>query len=249
MSIKKKLAYKEFINREYGISHMPYEEERKFFSCIREGDEEGVRRQFQPLGGEKMGRLSRDNVQNLKYHFAITVAFITRACIQGGMEMEEAYNLSDIYITAADECKTEKEIQRIHKETVDAYVASMKKLRRKNRYSRVVSGCMDYVYDHLHTKILLSDIADYLGLSPSYVSRQFQKDAGIALSEYITEKRIAAAKNMLLYSEYSISEIAQYLCFGTESYFIMVFRKKVGETPGKFRKNNYRNEAAEGTIE
>ena len=41
---------------------------------------------------------------------------------------------------------------------------------------------------------------------------------------------------MLIYSEYSISEISEYLYFSTESYFIRIFRKYMGTTPARYRK-------------
>ena len=103
MNIDKKLMHTEFLNREYNISHMAYEREMAFFQSIREGDWEKVRSLFKPLANGEMGKLSEDKVRNLKYHLVITVALITRYCIEGGMEMEAAYNLSDIYIRNVDE--------------------------------------------------------------------------------------------------------------------------------------------------
>ena len=97
MNVNKKLSHVEFLNREYNISHLSYEREMAFFNCTKEGNPEEAARLFKPFNSEDMGRLSDDSLRNLKYHLIITVAFITRYCIEGGMEMEAAYNLSDIY--------------------------------------------------------------------------------------------------------------------------------------------------------
>ena len=96
MDIKKKLSNTEFLNREYNISHMPYEREMAFFQSIKTGDVNETQRLFKPLNSKELGKLSDNKLRNLKYHLIITVAFITRYCIEGGMEMETAYNLSDI---------------------------------------------------------------------------------------------------------------------------------------------------------
>jgi AraC-like DNA-binding protein len=46
---------------------------------------------------------------------------------------------------------------------------------------------------------------------------------------------VEAAKNMLLYSEYSLDEIANYLAFASTSYFISTFKKSAGMTPREYR--------------
>jgi len=187
-----------------------------------------------------MGKLSEDSLRNLKYHLIITVAFITRYCIEGGMEMETAYNLSDIYIRNVDVCKTEDEIYQLHREIVEEYTKRMQIIHKTNLYTKPITVCLDYIYDNLHTKISLDDLAAVAGLSPAYLSRLFHKEVGMTISKYITGKRIQAAENMLKYSEYSFIEISNYLCFSSESHFIHVFKKFTGYTPKLYRETFFR---------
>ena len=95
---EKELSYKAFLNREYGFSHSPFEKEFEFYDCVKKGDTDGVKRLMTPLDSSGTGVLSEDPIRNLKYHFVVTVALITRFCVEGGMEMETAYTLSDLYI-------------------------------------------------------------------------------------------------------------------------------------------------------
>ncbi len=240
MDIQKKLSHVEFLNREYNVSHLSYEREMAFFQSIKDGDPEEARRLFKPLNSEDMGRLSEDNLRNLKYHLTITVAFITRYCIEGGMEMEAAYNLSDIYIRSIDKCRSEEEISLLHREVVDDYAQRMQLIRKQNRYPKAVTVCLDYIYDNLHTKISLDKLAEVTALSPAYLSKLFHKEVGVTISTYITKKRIEAAENMLKFSEYSCLEISDYLCFSSESHFIQVFRKHTGYTPKTYREQFFR---------
>ena len=240
MNIEKKLSHEEFLNREYSVSHLAYEHEMAFFQAVKSGDWENVRKLFKPLASGEMGKLSEDKVRNLKYHLIITVALITRYCIEGGMEMEVAYNLSDIYIRSIDECDTEVEINLLHRALVEEYTKRMKGIHKKSSCSKPVIICMDYVYDNLHTKITLDKLAQTVNLSPAYLSRLFHKEVGMTISEYIMMKRIQAAENMLKYSEYSSLEISNYLCFSSESHFIHLFKKHTGETPKSYRKNHFR---------
>jgi AraC-like DNA-binding protein len=241
MSIKDELAKTEFYNREYSLSHIPYDKEMAFYQSIRNGDMEEMHRLFTPLCVEGFGKLSDNSLRNLKYHLIITIAFITRYCIEGGLEMENAYNLSDIYIRKIDTCNSEEELHDIHRELCESYVKRMQKCRPAARYSKPIQLAIDYIYDNLHEKILISDIAEVTKLSESYISRLFHKETGMSISTYIINKRIDAAKNLLMYTDYSTSEISNFLNFSSESHFISTFKRVTEFTPKKFRLYNFRN--------
>ena len=115
MEIEQKLMRQVLLNREQSISHLAYEQENAFFKSIQDGDVTEMRRLSKPFEIDSMGRLSEDPLRNLKYHLISTIALITRACIEGGMEMEEAYNLSDIYIRSIDRCCEQDEVRMLHR--------------------------------------------------------------------------------------------------------------------------------------
>lgn len=240
MDIEKKLSHVEFLNREYNVSHLSYDREMEFFQNIRLGNVDLVKQLFKPLDCEQMGRLSEDALRNLKYHLIITVALITRYCIEGGMEMETAYNLSDIYIQSIDKCHQEKEIHMLHQELVEDYAQRMQLLHKETLYPKPIIICLDYIYDNLHTKISLDALAETVGLSPSYLSRLFRREVGLTISEYIMKKRLETAENMLKYSDHSCIDISTYLCFSSESHFIQTFRKHTGYTPKAYRQKFFR---------
>ena len=60
-------------------------------------------------------------------------------------------------------------------------------------------------------------------------------NTGVPVSEYVLNRRIDTAKNMLLYSEYSASQISEILTFSSQSHFIRVFKKKEGMTPREYK--------------
>ncbi len=240
MSVEKRLSHIEFLNREYNVSHLSYEREMAFFENIKVGNLQEVKCLFKPFQCEEMGRLSEDKIRNLRYHLIITVAFITRYCIEGGMEMETAYNLSDIYIRTIDKCETEEAINRLHREVVEDFAKRMQSIQKVNLYPKQIMLCLDYIYDNLHTKITLEQLAQVTSLSPAYLSKLFHKEVGVTISAYIVKKRIQAAENMLKFSDYSCIEISNYLCFSSESHFIHVFKKHTGYTPKYYREKFFR---------
>lgn len=240
MDINKDLANAAFKNREYLEPHLPYEREMEFYQSIKMGNIKEVKRLFKPLGGSGFGKLSDDVLTNLKYHLVVTIAFITRYCIEGGMEMETAYNLSDVYILRLDRCKKEEEIHSVHREAVEEYTKRMHAIIKKGLFSKPVLICIDMIYDNLHYKITLKDLARRARLSPQYLSKLFHKEVGVTVSQYIAQKRIEAAENLLKFSDYSCIEISNYLCFNSESYFIQVFKSYTKLTPKEYRDKYFR---------
>ncbi len=78
MDINKDLTRTTFKNREYMITHLPYEREMEFYQSVKMGNIKEVKRLFTPIGGSGFGRLSDNDLTNLKYHLVITISFITR---------------------------------------------------------------------------------------------------------------------------------------------------------------------------
>ena len=68
---------------------------------------------------------------------------------------------------------------------------------------------------------------------------------GVAVSEYIRRQRIDTAKTLLQYTSFSCLEIAEYLCFSSDSHFSRVFREYTGLTPTAYRKANFRRHWSE----
>lgn len=237
--IEKALAKIEFENREDNRFHTPYDKEIEFYQTIKMGNTEEAMQMLRPFNSDGMGILSEDKLRNLKYHLIITIAFITRYCIEGGMEMEEAYNRSDIYIRRLDKFQSETEIEALHRELVEDYAKRMRSIRKKTMYSRAIIVCLEYIYANLHKKITLELLAEEAKLSPSYLSKLFHKEVGISVSAYVMQKRIEAAEKMLRYTEFSSAEIANCLCFCSESHFISMFKRYVKVTPREYREQQF----------
>ena len=238
---EKELTHKTFANREHAFKHTPFEREFAFYNDVKNGEVDRVMQAMLPLGAGGSGVLSEDPIRNMKYHFIVMTAMITRFCVEGGMEMETAYTLSDLYIQRVDKCVGEKEIHRLHREAVFDFTSQMSRLKRNRRYSRSVVMAIDYIYDHLHSKISERDIAAHVSLSVSHLSRTFHSETGKAVSTYIALQRVEAAKNMLQYSDYTAVDIGNYLAFHSHSHFISTFKKYTGITPGEFRKKYFRS--------
>lgn len=101
----------------------------------------------------------------------------------------------------------------------------------------LVAKIKTYIREHID-EVNRGQIAEHFYLSPSYLSKRFRRETGESLINYIQKERITLAKELLLYSEYSISDIAIQTGYPNFSHFSKQFRKFVGCTPNEYRKNN-----------
>lgn len=243
MNLKKEWYQQELKQSEEALAHRPLEEEYTFYQAVSSGDMDFVQencKQGSFANPDGMGILSANPLTNMKYHFVITVAMITRHCVDAGMELEQAYRLSDFYIKKMDSYTSTDDISKLHDDMVLDFTGKMLLLKKNAVISKSIVLCMEYIYNNISHRITVQDLADYTSLSPSYLSRLFKKELGIAISDYIIEKKIEKAQNLLKYSDYSLIEIANYLAFSSQSHFIQAFKKLVGLTPKKYRDHYYR---------
>jgi len=84
--------------------------------------------------------------------------------------------------------------------------------------------------------IALEDMANAAGLSRMHFAAQFRASTGLSPHEYLVRRRIARAQELLLNPNLSIAAIAMDAGFQTQAHFTVVFRKVVGEPPGRWRK-------------
>lgn len=243
MNLQREWYMKELKMSEEDNPHRPMEVEYSFYNAVSSGDMDYVRENIKEgdfKNPEGMGILSRNALTNLKYHFVVTVAMITRHCVEAGMELEQAYRLSDFYILKMDSMTTIEDIAALHDNMVLDFTGKMLLIKKQPIISKSITMCIEYVYNHIHDRITIEDLAAYTDLSPSYLSRLFKKELGISVSDYIREKKIDKAQNLLKYSDFTPVEIANYLSFSSQSHFIQTFEKMVGMTPKKYRDRYYR---------
>jgi len=106
--------------------------------------------------------------------------------------------------------------------------------RKQSYKTQVVSNVQEYIKRNLNIKLTLNHVADVFNFSPNYLSQLFSKVAKVNFVEYITETKIAAAKEMMLRGEGRIYEISQKLGYDSAFYFSKVFKKVEGISPREF---------------
>ena len=210
--IEQSLARLTLEQRERHFHHHSYREDLRQYELMRRGDPDALKARL------RLGSMLSD---------------------LEGMDSEIAYNLSDLYIRKMDRCESVEEIFSLHSAMFSDFTSRMGALIREKTYSLPVHKVMEYISRRLQDPLTVEHLAEVAGLTPSYLSTLFKKETGIALSEYIRRERIDMAGQLLQYTDYSCTDIAEYLCFSSDSHFSRVFREYVGLTPTEYRKRNF----------
>lgn len=94
-----------------------------------------------------------------------------------------------------------------------------------------------YIQQHIYDKGLLrvENLASYFHKTPDHINRSFKQQTGITLKDYINGYKMNLVASRLLYSELTISEIADELQFTDESHLNKLFKKYKGQTAKQFR--------------
>lgn len=118
-------------------------------------------------------------------------------------------------------------------------------ITRKNSSSNTLSQVESVLKDYFRSDKLKESglptvkyLADKVYLSPGYLSDLLKKETGMNAQDHIHYYLIEEAKNILLHSDHSVSEIAYSLGFEYPQYFSKLFKQKTGHTPVEYRNLN-----------
>ena len=237
-TMDKRVVYLEFLNRENNFHHHRYDDDMRQFEYIRNGDLRSLDATKKIMDSGEVGHLSDDPVKNMLYLDICHVTLCTRAAIEGGMEAEKAYNASDLFIQRCDKAVTTDELYDLHLEMTEYFTKQVIAAQKAGIYSKPVIMCMEYINNHLHEQITVRELAGTVKLNESYLSVLFKRETGVSISEYVITKRVETARNMLRYSDLSLSEISDILHFSSYSHFARTFRKYCKASPKEYR-NSY----------
>ena len=211
-----------------------YHEEQLLMQAVREGRTRDAVRIAENMDADA-GRLSDQAYAHWRNLAIVDIALISRAAIEGGLSPEVSYRISGYYIRKCDGSYDQAQILHLRNRTIEELTARVNEKRRRIRASNYVDSCMDYVSKHYREKIYLSAIAESLGISPAYLSKLFKKETGVCLQDHISQVRVDRAADLLIYSDRSLPDIAQYVHFPNQSYFGKIFKRFKNLTPRQFR--------------
>ncbi len=113
----------------------------------------------------------------------------------------------------------------------------LQELSGKDASRDVVQETVKYIRQHLDVDLSVSEIAEYAGMNPEYLTKLFKKNTGYTLKEYIVNEKMESAKMLLTTTSLPVTLISSHVGYGNYSNFTRSFKQLVGCTPMEYRKN------------
>lgn len=158
------------------------------------------------------------------YDYKHEILFYLRTLVEEVKNEDENYeaitqNLLEILILNILR-RTKKKIQ----------IKATKKVTKECRFIE------QYINEHYAEDITLQKLSDLTYLNKYYIVHVFKKYKGLSPINYLIERRIEEAKNLLETTNYSVSKISDIIGFSSQSYFSQTFKKEMDMTPNQYRK-------------
>ncbi|MBR6405727.1 MAG: helix-turn-helix domain-containing protein [Lachnospiraceae bacterium] len=226
---------------ENGAWHNPYDEEVREMAAVEQGDPELLRNILQESYRGDVGFLADNALRHSKNLAIVIITIASRAAIRGGVPYEVAFSMSDQFIAQIEQAKTSAEANNLARTAEFLYARTARDYRSARKpalrsgENEHVERCKNYIFQHLHGKIRVSEISEHLALNANYLSTIFRKFEGVTIGEYILRQKLVLVKNMLIYSDYSFLEITNYFGFASQSYLGKKFKEETGMTLREYR--------------
>lgn len=114
------------------------------------------------------------------------------------------------------------------------YVESIAQSRKKESID-VVDTVVDYINQHLSEELSVRSLANMAYVSPDHLTRSFKKRFSMTVSDYILQRRMTLAGELLRDNKLTITMVSDCVGFGNYSYFTEQFKKYYGMTPREYQ--------------
>lgn len=211
--------------------------EDRFLFYVRNGMVEELKKFCSECAGFEVGGSAEnpDAWRMTKDKVITGVAIVSRAAIKAGLSSMEAAQLCDLYIQKAELCSTGKMLNEVRYDALIDFTERVRELKIRRTDNQLVNRVIDNIMQHMEDDLTLSGLAAQFGVNKNYLSGIFKAETGMGVTDFIHSQKINMAKQLLRYTDKSLIEIANYLCFCSQSYFQQVFKKVAGVTPTDYR--------------
>jgi len=107
---------------------------------------------------------------------------------------------------------------------------------RKGKTKDMIEEAKNYIEQNLSKEVSLEEVAEMLGLNPSYFSQYFKMKTNETFIQYRIKRRMEKAKRLLEIPHYRITDISYEIGYADHPHFTKTFKKNIGISPSEYRK-------------
>ena len=209
-------------------------EERQLIDSIRHRNIELAREIINRIlvGVYQVGNRSFDVLKPLALEIVVQMH---RAAVEEGANPTELLGVNSVFLVDFLNTENEYELNKWLSNWLEIFVNATFSAERRST-PRTLSPALLYIKSNLDKPITRDHVATICNLSPGHFSRLFKNGTGYSFSALLNRFRIEHACNLLKNTSMSASEVALASGYNDQSYFVKVFKKVMGVTPGKYMK-------------
>lgn len=215
-----------------------YSNELQLYEIVKKGHTEELETYLKNIPLNLLMRpLAKSPLRQAKNNFISVITNIVMiGAIPGGVPTDVAFELMGQYVQECESLQSVSEIETLRYNMLVKFCQLSGKVQIPFGVSADVFNCMNFIRSHINDNITVTDVAETISRSASYVTNCFRRELGISPGAYIARCKLEEAKSLLVYSSMSLTEISNYLCYSSQSYFQNAFKKKFQMTPLQYRK-------------
>jgi AraC-like DNA-binding protein len=236
-SINQKYSDETYEAKEEGVSQNNYSIESELLHYIETGNMKELQQFSERAKNTIVGIIANDSLRQLKNTFVVTATLASRAAMKGGLSPSIAYKLSDVYLKQVERLTDADTILSLTAQVLRDYTSRVANSIAPVVADNIIYQVIQYVRENTNQRLTVANIAEHVGFSRPYLSRKVKKELGFDLSQFIMRCKLEEGKDLLAFSDKSISQISNYLCFSSQGHFQRAFKGKYGMTPQFYRKS------------
>ncbi|MGL5695182.1 MAG: helix-turn-helix domain-containing protein, partial [Peptostreptococcaceae bacterium] len=224
------------INNEITIKMIEerYKRENEFLEAVSRGDFPLAYLAYEKMMANMAIYYNFDDRGTKARGITILSTLLRKAAQIGGVHPLHLENISSKYtLISLSKFKLD---ERINAKMIKDYCALVKEYSLKSS-SPLARDAANYIHFNLSSNLTVSNIADYLCITPNYLYRIFKKEYNTSVIDYINKKRIKESIKLMKENDMQIQEIAEKVGFNDISYFSRLFKREIGRSPSKYKKD------------
>ena len=213
-----------------------FEIESMILHLVESGDIDGLKNLKLQSSVIHSGIIAPNQLRQTKNIHIIMTALATRRAISSGVDADEAFQMSDLYIQTAENLNDPSAVQNLNFQMLLVFTEKVKDKLIPKTSDEALQRAIQYVLQNINCPITAAEVADHVSFSRSYFSTYFKEQLGFTLSAFILRCKLEEGKHLLQFTDKPLSVISNYLCFSSQSHFQTAFKKQYKVTPLQFRK-------------
>jgi len=211
-----------------------YESERRLMNTIAQGKTRQALHLISRAQDSLLEQRNTDHVRNFKNYGIVLNTLLRKAAEEGGVHPLHLDRLSSRCAKALETCITTAEVYAHFLNMVESY-GDLVRTHSLSGYSPIVRHVILRIDSDLTADLGLHAHAAALNVNASYLSAQFHRETGMKLTDYVNQRRMEHAAELLIKTKMQVQTIAQYCGIPDVNYFSKIFRKLMGKTPSAYR--------------